>query len=465
MGQDKYLHFNATSSFFDSQHISYEDFAIESIQVDSQGSMNFGRSARFKFTGAAELAAGAYLETVMPALTAPTAAGDYTYYCAWVHCVGLYVYKSIEFSINNTRVDIHYPQFLDLWGRLTISGDKREGYNDMIGELNIIDRFSHNHTVHANQVDLDAPQRYGTTKTQFTVILPLSFWWCCDYSQALPVGLLLFSDIYVNVEYEASANLYLVYSEFTTAGQPQTGNKAVVTNPITTPNVVDAKLYVDYVYLSEKSRERIANKATFYIIKQVRDPGPVPVSSPSHNYRLPFVMPVTTILFGVQEDGAIADSVRRYDWWDRYKGNHNFLLDDGGTAQDETMYQSQLPDSPITEALLKILSTERFTTRGWLYWNRYVPFKHNTCCASSRGVFVYHFALYPEQHLASGAVNLSHSDNNFLYVVFNRGTAKDTFTTNCGIGSTGVTGVMYIYAINHNYLFLDGGYVTVLYNI
>lgn len=463
-GQDKYLHFSATSGFFDSQHISYEDFAIESIAVDSQGNMNFGRTARYKFTGAAELAAGAYLETILPELIAPTSTVDLEYNIAWVHCVGLYLFQGIEFSINNTRVDIHYPQFLDLWARLTIPNSKRAGYNDMIGEINFNTRFAHNHQVHPNQVDAESLQHYAATKPQTKVILPLRFWWCEDYSQALPVGLLLFSDIYVNVQYEEASKLYLIYATQLTG---PTDDIAVVNLPITRPSIVEAKLYVDYVYLSEFSRERLANKAIFYVIKQVRTPGPVPVSAPSVNYRLPFVMPVTTLIYGVQEDGAIADDVRRYDWWDRYKGNHNYLVDDAGTAApiDETTFPTQLPDSPVDVGTLKILSTERFTPRDWMYWNRYVPFKSNTRTPDSRGVFCYHFALYPEQHLASGAINLSHSDNNFLYLTFNRSAAKDGFTTDCGIGSPGVSGTLYIYAINHNYVYMDGGYITVLYNV
>lgn len=462
--QDKYLHIEATSGFFDSQHITYEDFAIESIAVDSQGAMDFGRGAKFKFTGAAEMAAGAYLETVLPELTAKTDTVTKKYYIAWVHSIGLYLFKSIEFTVNNTKVDIHYPQYLDLMGRLTIGADKREAYNDMIGELNIVTRFSHNHIVHANQVSNDAPQMMRHVKPKTTIMLPLSFWWCKDYTQALPVGLLLFSDIYVNVEYQDFDKLYIQYEEDISGGP--TGPISVSSNTtITKVGLEEAKLYVDYVYMSGYSRERISNKAVFYVIKQVRTPGSVPLSTSSINYRLSFVMPIVSILFGIQEDGAIANDVRRYDWWDRYKGNHSDLANDPLTAWDETILPSQLPDSPITEGTLRILNSDRFSTRNWLYWNRYTSFRTNTRSPSSRGVYVYHFALFPEQHLASGAVNLSRADNNFLYLIFNRGTGADGYTTNCGIGSAGVTGNLHLFGTNHNYLYLQGGYITVLYNV
>jgi len=465
-GQDKYLHLSAVSGFFDSQHISYEDFAQESILVDSQGNSDFQRLAKHKFIGAAELANGAYLETTMPEITAPTAGGGFKYYVAWVHCIGLYLYRRIEFNINSNKVDECYPQFLDLWGRLTISGDKRKGYNDMIGEINFHTSFSHNHIVHPNQVDAEAPQYFQETKKQFKILLPIQLWWTSDHSQALPVGILLFADIYINVEFEEFNKLYLVYSEVTTPG-PTLGDVAVVATTISKASIVDSRLYVDYIFMSNDSRERIANKDMFYVIKQVKSAvgfGGVPVSAPTYNYRLPFVMPVTSIIFGVQEEGAVADGVKRYDWWDRYAGNHSEILDDGGTVWNDTLLPSKLPDPSIENATLKILAQDRFENRGWLYWNRYIPFRHNTCVPESRGVYVFHFALYPEQHLASGAVNLSHADNNYLYIKFNRAAGKDGHLAAGGIGTTGISGQIYIYAVSHNYLFVSGGYLTVLYN-
>ena len=172
-------------------------------------------------------------------------------------------------------------------------------------------------------------------------------------------------------------------------------------------------------------------------------------------------MPVTSIIFGVQEDGAVADTVKRYDWWDRYHGNHNEL-------NEVDPIQSQLPDPPLLSVTLKILNTERFSNRGWMYWTRLTSFKPstNTVTPSTRGVYVYHFALYPQQHLASGAINLSKSDNNYLLFETNRAAAKNpTITSACGIGSTGITGQIYLYAENHNYLYLDSGYISILYNV
>jgi len=462
-GQDKYLHFNAKSGFFDSQHVVYEDFAVESIELVSQGAMNFNRKSKFKLMNVAEMVCGAYIEVVLPELVAPTSADpDIAHYVAWVHSIGIYLFKSLEFVVNNATIDIHYPQYLDMWSRLTVSKDKREGFNDMIGEMNIHTRFHHNLVVYSQQVDRSCPQYMSATKPQFKVMLPLQFWFCKSYSQALPVGLLLFSDIYINVEFEAVDKLYMKYEHDVSVGGD--GDYAISTWTFSgAPSLVDATIYVDYVFLNDAARERLSKKSIFYVITQVKTNGSVPISGSSLNYKLPFVMPVTELLFGIQEDAAIAGGVKRYDWWDRYKGNVSGINDN--LADPASYFVCNLPDAPLNEATLKIMAKDRFSTRDWMYWNRYQPFRHHTKIPTTRGVYSYAFALFPEEEMASGAINLSHSDNNYLNLTFNQGIGKDGTTTGCGIGSTDVTGLLHIYAKNHNYIFMDGGYLTLLFNV
>lgn len=469
-GQDRYLHFKATTSFFDSYHISYENFSIESIAVQENGSPGFGRTAKYKFTNYAELACGGYLEATLPEITAAATSGTKVYSIAWVHSVGIYLYKSISFSVNSSIVDVHYPQWLDLWSRLTISESKRAGWNDMIGEVNYNTSLAVSNTVHTNEVDYEALQVRQTTKEQTRIILPLQFWWCQDYTQALPVGLLLFSEIYITVAYQDWTSLVLQYEVDDGAMQAIRENSNLPSTG--KPALDDAKLYIDYVFLDEASRERFLNKPSLYIIKQVKaagSDGGYYAQSPTFSQALPFTMPCTTLLFGIQETDAVSSTYRRYDWWDRFTGNHATLTDLDSGSPDTTALRNMLPDSPYKDAKITIIGTDRFAKRDWLYWGRYIPFKHNTCIPKTRGVGVYHFALFPEKQMASGAINLSHADNNFLYITFNDNAGKDGWvSTSCGIGSvvsgSTVTGTVYIYAVNHNYAYVEGGYLTILFN-
>jgi hypothetical protein len=450
-GQDKYLHYQAVAGFFDAQHFSYEDFAVESIEITSHGQVDFGRTARFKLMNSAELICGAYLEVTMPQITATTDAGGVYYKVAWVHALGIYLLNEIEFIVNSTRVDVHYPEYLDMWSRLTIPESKKMGFNDMIGETNIHKRLGYNHIVYEDQIDSNAPQMIGDTKPEFKMAIPLRFWFCDSWSQALPIGILLFCEVYIDVKFEQFANLYIQY-ENDTSNDFDSGTTSVSSTTITKPVLSDAKLYVDYVFLNQRARNRIASKSLFYVINQVKTNGGVTVSGSSYNYRLPFVMPVYELLFGVRETDAT--TAKQYHIWDRWTDNKGSLTDD--------TVKYNLPDPVVSEAELKILNDKRFEKRDYLYYSRYQPYCHHTSIPETRGIWMFSFALHPEKSNATGAANFSSSDNNYLNLTFNQGTGINGGTS--GIGVSNKTGTLYVYAKNYNYVFIDGGYFTLLYN-
>jgi hypothetical protein len=450
-GQDKYLHYMAVSGFFDAQHYSYEDFAIESIEVTSSGQVDFARTARFKLMNSAELISGAYIEVTMPEITATTDAGGVYYKVAWVHSLGIYLFEEIEFIVNSTRVDVHYPEYLDMWTRLCVPESKRKGFNDMIGETNVHRRIGFNHVIYEDQVDSKAPQIIGDTKPEFKMAVPLRFWFCESYSQALPIGILLFSEVYIDVKFNTFANLYIQY-ENDTSNDFDAGTTSVSTSTITKPTLADAKLYVDYVFLNQRARNRIASKSLFYVINQVKTNGAVTVSGSTYSYRLPFVMPVSELLFGVRETDATTD--KQYHIWDRYTDNK-------GSITDDTI-KFNLPDTVVSTAELKLLNDKRFEVRDYLYWSRYQQLRHHTSIPETRGIWSFSFSLWPEKSSASGAANFSSSDNNYLNLVFNQSAGINGGTSGIGVG--GKTGALYVFAKNYNYVFIDGGYFTLLYN-
>jgi len=414
--QDKYLYHKAVHSYFTSHHKTFENFAIESMQLTAQGQVDFGRIAVFTITGNAELICGAAVEILLPALTAPQDQD-----VAWIHQIGFYIFKKIEFKAQSQLLDTQYPQYLDLWTRLSVDASKREGFNDLIGEINFHNRLIDNHAARIGVFSDNAPQVRKNTKPQIRLLVPLYFWWCLDYSQAIPIGVLM----YVNLQ---------VWIEFRTVTECYVSSAALASQP----SIIDVKLYVDYVFLDDAARNRIARDAAFYVFKQTQHPGPISVDSTTVSYRLPFVMPVCHLMLAVQEDDAVAPNVRRYDWYDRYNGNPD-----------------NLPDEPIELLEIKLSSQRRLEPRGYLYHCRYQPYKHHTSIPSTRGLYAYSFALHPEQSDASGAANFSRSENNYVVLTFNNSGGN-------GIGPH--TGTLYIFATNYNYLYIESGFLTMLYN-
>lgn len=417
--QDKFLNYMAQSSFFVSYHTTYENFAIEPIAITPQGRMDFGQKTQFNIGAYADMICGAAIELTLPALTAPTG-----HDIAWCHSIGIYAYAYIEFKAQAQILDVHHAQFIDLYSRLMISASQREGFNDMIGEINLITRFVDGHTVVPNTYRNDAPQVLQNSKPQIKVLLPLFFWWCLDYSMALPIGILLYTNLRIDVQMRPVDELYIL-----SAGAPALATR---------PSIVDARLWIDYVYLDEPARIRLAKNVAFYVFKQVQHPNHISVNTPTFTYKMPFMMPVAELIFAVQEDDATAPNVRRWDWWDRYNGNPN-----------------NLPDEPFSQVEIKLNGQKRLEARDYLYYSRYEPFKHHTSIPSSRGIGIYSFSLFPEQSDANGAANFSRTDHKYIDFRFNQEGGN-------GIGAH--SGKLYIFAISYNYLHIENGFLTLLYN-
>lgn len=95
----------------------------------------------------------------------------------------------------------------------------------------------------------------------------------------------------------------------------------------------------------------------------------------------------------------------------------------------------------LSTAKLQLNGQDRFSVRAAPYFNIVQPYQHHTRCPDT-GIYVYSFALHPEQHQPSGSVNMSRIDN---------ATFNFTLTT----GSS--TGQIRLYAKNYNVLRIMAG--------
>ena len=92
----------------------------------------------------------------------------------------------------------------------------------------------------------------------------------------------------------------------------------------------------------------------------------------------------------------------------------------------------------INTAKLQLNGQDRFSERKGSYFNLVQPYQHHTCIPGD-GVYVYSFALNPEQHQPSGTVNMSRIDNATLHLSSDDG------------------GNLHVYAVNYNVLRIMAG--------
>lgn len=100
---------------------------------------------------------------------------------AWVRRIGYAMIKYIEVEINGEVIDRHYGEWLHIWSMLTTNNINDDGLNKLIGNVPELTDFTN-------------------SKEEYTLYVPLQFWFCRYSGLALPLLCLQYSDVKINLE-------------------------------------------------------------------------------------------------------------------------------------------------------------------------------------------------------------------------------------------------------------------------
>jgi len=264
----------------------------------------------------------------------------------WITNVGHAIIKTVDIEIGGQRIDRHYGDWLEIWSQLTLPYGKKTGYADMVGSTESV---------------------ISTTGTQsdYTLYIPLQFWFCRYEGTALPLIALQYHEVRITVEFETWANL---------------ANPSLTFSDMVTPTVSDASLYIDYIFLDTVERRKFAQVSHEYLIDQLQYAGPESVSATNYRSKLNFNHPVKELVWVVHKD---TDPLLVYD-------------------------------ANMTLAKLQLNGHDRFSERAGRYFNQVQPWQHHTNIPDQKGIYVYSFALNPEVDQPSGTANFSRIDNSTL---------------------------------------------------
>lgn len=287
---------------------------------------------------------------------------------AWVKKLGHYLIDKVEVDIGGQRIDSHTGEWLNIMSELTMPAGKigsREGsgtgYSRMIGDTE------------------DMTKVRGVVPPT-TLYVPLRFWFNQIDTPGLALPLLALQYHEVKVSFLFAQLNALVVGEDNNGTYRSLGRGDFTQ---VDPERFNTSLYVDYVYLDNEERRRMAQESHEYLIPQVQFTGEetVPSNSGTERFRLNFNHPVRELVF-------VGHSV----------------------DEPQPSEYTVAGKNPFARAKLMLNGHDRFSERGGDYFDCCQPFFHHTRCPS-RGVCSYSFALRPEQHQPSGTCNMSRIDN------------------------------------------------------
>jgi hypothetical protein len=446
--QDVYLTANPQVTFFKQLYRRHSNFAMESIEQTFNGVANFNKRVQCTISRNGDLISRVYLQATLPSVDASLASTnptDTTF--RWVRNVGQALINYVELEIGGQLIDKHYGDWLYIWNELTLPVGKQAAFDNMVGSSIVASAASEapgNECVNCgdgpnpcgvNQVtttdpclnaQLSHPDVSGggvQCVPEYTLYVPLEFWFCRHSGLALPLIALQYHEVKINIQF-APLNLLC-----NVRGGTDADTKSVYTM-VNQSGLVAASLWADYIYLDTEERRRFAQVAHEYLIEQLQFTGAESVTATANNIKMSFNHPVKELVWVTQLDSFVDCN---------YQNNQPFN------------YGDSQGNNPTAVGKIQLNGHDRFDQRFGSYFNYVQPYQHHTR-SPSVGINVYSFALKPEDHQPSGTCNFSRIDNAVLNLTLSQGTLTDLSN-----GNTPSTAQVRIYAVNYNVLRVMSG--------
>ena len=289
--QDMYLTGNPQITFFKVVYRRHTNFAIESIKQLFLGSQDFGSQVYCNINRSGDLIHKMYLQTKLPSvdLSSNLSSGEFRAF-RWLNWIGHILIQEVQLDIGGQRIDTQTGEWLHIWNELTQNEEHAAAYAEMVGNV-------------PRLTQIQSSNNSSTTcaTDEYTLYIPLQFWFCRHPGLALPIISLQFSDVKVSlILRKINECIWATKQNSSTVYQSSTGVEALSS----TPSLSDTYLYVDYIFLDTAERRRFAQVQHEYLIEQVHQTHNITINSgeQTHNVTFNFNHPVKELVWIVQPE-------------------------------------------------------------------------------------------------------------------------------------------------------------------
>ena len=256
--QDVYLTGEPQITFFKVVYRRHTNFSVEPIVQTFSGSSDFGRTVTCNINRNGDLISKMYVVVDLEAKTGTN--------WGYVSRLGHAVLEHVKVEIGGSKIDEHYGDWLNIWHELTRNNSHDRGYDRMIGNTNAMRAIGGNHGA-------------------YRMYVPLQFWFNRNNGLALPLIALQYHDVRMTIKFRDAAQCV--------------NHRGAVVNG---PEMKDATLLIDYIYLDTEERKRFAQAQHEYLIEQLQFTGSESVPSKTNKYRLNFNHPSKFLVWAFQLD-------------------------------------------------------------------------------------------------------------------------------------------------------------------
>ena len=230
--EDIFLTFEPQITFFKLVYRRHTNFSIETFELNPANKPNFGEKGRIKIMKLGDLVSKMYLRIVLGKVELASCERF-----AWIRRIGHAILKSVSVSIGGATIDKQFGIWLDVWYELARKGDHERGYLKLIGDVQELTTFN------------------NKDKPEYTLFIPLQFWFNRYYGLALPIIGLHYQDVFIDFELSEKVNLIIKDENF---------------NKQDCLRLLDVSVLIDYIFLDMFERNKFAILNHEYLIEQVQ---------------------------------------------------------------------------------------------------------------------------------------------------------------------------------------------------
>jgi hypothetical protein len=443
--QDVYLTGQPKVTFFQAVYKRHTNFAMENIQQTVNGTATPSGRVSVTIARNGDLVGNMYV-SMLP-LVQNTYTDNTSYDTVWIAERAI---ASLELTIGGQRIDKHYQTWWRLYAEVFLGESDKINYGKMASTAVT--------TIPGSITGGNTPRVY----------LPLIFFFNRNPGLYLPLIALQYHEVRLDFDLTSYYDKY-----FST----------------------DFQVWANYVYLDTEERRRFAQKGHEYLIEQVQHTGGDSIAAGASSetspalIRLSFNHPIKEFIWCYQNaltTTAVGTGSNYNGMWNfssntanvnvtsnlmAYVTSTNYLLPHAAgvphlfsNAAASTTGSSnvfwieegqpiagQFEVGPLYSFKIVLNGQDRFAAQAGKYFNLYQPLQYHTGTPYP-GIYVYSFALKPEEHQPTGTCNFSRIDNAQVSVNLK----SQSFSTAGAPNSCGNC-VQKLFAINYNILRIQSG--------
>ena len=342
--------------------------------------------------------------------------------------------------------------YLDFWSAFTIPAGKRNGYDNMIGNI-------------AELINPLAVGGNGTTLPSVVLNLPIPFCHSRDTGVSLPTAALPYNEMRLRFNLRNWTDL-LILDNINGAGGATYSVPVRTSGDLTaTPALSSPEIWAEYAIVSGDERKRMGKKPRDILIEQVQTvtPQSVNISQSITRENVHLSHSIKAFFFALQNTTNTAE-------WSNYTSASPAITSGPGLN-----FNPQLASDPIVATSLYYENTQRLSNMGSDYFSLVQPFYKAVSIPLETGYHMYSYSLDLVNVNPMGSTNYGKLTNvGVQYAPSDNAKIAGGVTVGSSPGSTGTTSTpdsnhrsdgaalqqtfaFVLVAINHNIVRCSGG--------